>query len=51
MQRLLNKTSLHFILSFTVVILIVLVLTLIATGYIGDDDVVRKQVCPPGEVC
>jgi len=51
MQRLLNKTSLHFVLGFAVIVLAVLALTVVVTGYLGEGDIVVDEECLPGEVC
>lgn len=51
MRKLLNRTSLGFVLTFTVIVLAVLAITFAATGYLHEQEVAATPECPPGETC
>jgi len=49
-DRLLNKTSLKFILGFTFVVFVVLAVTVLLGRYAAE-DVAGTESCPRGEEC
>lgn len=52
MGRLFNETFFRFLLGFVAIVMLSLVLLVVASQYMGGEDLTGElETCPPGDVC